>query len=60
MIGMYQYFVLQIILIFFRDADGVHDLIGKLTTTFREFTFGPFDFGLINKNKEGRYELHNN
>ncbi len=38
----------------YRDADGVHDAIGTVTTTFREFTFGAFDFALINKAKFGR------
>jgi hypothetical protein len=37
------------------DADGVHSLIGKLTTTFREFTFGPVQLALINPRKFGRY-----
>ena len=54
---LFDLFFFKIKLTCCRDADGVHDYIGKVTTTFREFTFGPFDFGLNNKNKEGRQAL---
>ena len=37
------------------DADGSHDLIGRVTTTLRDFTFGPFDIALINPEKQGKY-----
>lgn len=33
----------------------MHSLIGSLTTTFREFTFGPVQIALINPRKVGRY-----
>jgi C2 domain len=36
------------------DKDGIHELIGKFTTTLREFTFGNVQFGLKNPEKEGR------
>lgn len=39
------------------NANGFHDLIGKTTTTFREFTFGSFQFALVNPKKVGRYVI---
>ncbi len=37
------------------DADGRHDLIGKVTTTFREFTFGSTQLALLDPEKIGKY-----
>ena len=39
------------------DADGSHDLIGRVSTSLRDFTFGPFDVALKNPEKEGKYVL---
>jgi hypothetical protein len=39
------------------EKDGAHVEIGRFTTTLREFTFGPFQFPLINIEKAGRYCL---
>jgi Ca2+-dependent lipid-binding protein len=36
------------------DKDGGHDLIGTLTTTLRDLTFGPTAIALINPSKVGR------
>jgi hypothetical protein len=36
------------------DADGSHDLIGIVTTTFRQFTFGSVQLALIDPEKAGR------
>ena len=38
----------------YRDADGIHSLIGEVVTTFREFTFGSFQFALRNPKKLDR------
>lgn len=42
----------------FRNGLGFHTLIGSVTTTFREFTFGPFEFGLINTKKQANNLLY--
>ncbi|KAH3756955.1 hypothetical protein Pelo_11264 [Pelomyxa schiedti] len=34
------------------DADGAHDLIGRLTTTYREWMFGPYQQALVNPSKK--------
>lgn len=52
MIGM-NITLRNILLIVVRDADGIHDLIGSVTTTFREFTFGSYQLPLINPKKAG-------
>lgn len=36
------------------DVDGSHDLIGRVTTTLRDFTFGAFDVALVNPEKAGK------
>jgi hypothetical protein len=36
------------------DADGNHALIGSVTTTLREWTFGVYQEGLVNSSKVGR------
>ena len=36
------------------DKDGGHDLIGSLSTTLRDFTFGPMAMAFINPAKVGR------
>lgn len=43
------------ITVFDWEKDGAHVVIGKHTTTLREFTFGPFQYPLINVEKAGRY-----
>ena len=37
------------------DKDGAHDLIGSLSTTLREFTFGPVQLPLVDPAMVGRY-----
>ncbi len=38
------------------EADGSNPLIGSLTTTLREFMFGPVQLPLVHPNKKGGYE----
>lgn len=46
------------LLFMFRNGLGFHELIGSVTTTFREFTFGPYEFGLINPKKRANNALY--
>lgn len=39
------------------ESDGSNPLIGSLTTTCREFTFGPVQLPLINSSKSSRYAV---
>src|SRR5271163_531304 len=40
------------------EKDGANQLIGSLTTTLREFMFGPVQLALVNPEKVGKYVAH--
>ncbi len=39
------------------DKDGSHDLIGTISTTLREFTFGSVQIALVDPEHQGRQDV---
>ncbi len=39
------------------DSDGSHALIGTTVTSLRDLSYGPYQLGLINEKKVGRYDV---